>query len=52
MQPKGCDVRDGVRENREGEIPAPWLEEPEPDAIGMATVVSGSDGGVLPVSLR
>jgi hypothetical protein len=47
-----------LRSEREREIrerrvsPAPWLEEPEPDAIGMATVVSGSDGGVLPVGLR
>jgi hypothetical protein len=32
--------------------PAPWLEEPKPDAIGMAAVVSGSDVGELPAGLR
>jgi hypothetical protein len=36
----------------EGVSLAPWLEEPEPDAIGMATVVSGSGVDELPVSLR
>jgi hypothetical protein len=47
----------GLRSEREREIivrrvsPAPWLEEPKPDAIGMATVVSGRGVGVLPVNL-
>jgi hypothetical protein len=50
MQQISRDLRKGQREIRVS--PAPWIEEPEPDAIGMATVVSGRGVGVLPVGLR
>jgi hypothetical protein len=48
----GDALRERERSEREGVSPAPWLEEPEPDAIGMATMVSGSGVDELPVGLR
>jgi hypothetical protein len=45
IQPNCCDLRDGVRENREGEIPAPEFDELELEAMSMGVCVCGGDGG-------